>query len=362
MKKDYYEILGVNKGATKEEIQRAFHKLAHKYHPDKRGGDEAKFKEVNEAYQTLADQKKRQQYDLYGSAGAGGFGGGQTGGGFDFNGFDFSGFAQQAGQNGEGFQFDLGDIFGDLFSGGRKQTQRGRDIQVEIAIIFSEAVFGVERKVLLNKLSACETCSGKGSKPGTKLKTCATCNGKGQIRENRRSFLGTFATSRPCPTCHGVGQVPETPCETCKGAGAINRPAEIKIVVPPGINEGEMIRLANQGEAMPGGVAGDLYVRVRVEKHKTLIREGQNLRAHISLKLSEALLGGEEKIETLDGLLTLTVPAGINHGEVLRVRGKGVPDNRGHRGDLLVRVDIAMPAKLSRKAREAIEKLKEEGI
>jgi molecular chaperone DnaJ len=315
---------------------------------------------VNEAYQTLADQKKRQQYDMYGSAGAGGFGGGQPGGGFggfDFSGFDFSGF-QQAG--GEGV--DLGDIFGDIFGGGRRQTKRGRDIQVEITVTFSESIFGVERKVLINKLSTCDTCGGKGAKPGTKLKTCSTCNGKGQITENRRSFLGTFATQRPCPTCHGIGEVPETPCETCKGIGAINRTEEIKIVVPPGINEGEMIRLANQGEASPGGVAGDLYVRVRVEKHKSLIRDGQNLRAHISIKLSEALLGGEEKVETLDGSLTLTIPAGINHGEVLRIKGKGVPDQRGKRGDLMVRVDIVMPGKLSRKAKEAIEELKKEGI
>lgn len=358
--KDYYQILGVSKSATKEEIQRAFHKLAHKYHPDKKGGDEQKFKEVNEAYQTLADQKKRQQYDMYGSAGnGGGFGSGQAGG-FDFSGFDFSNFAQQA-QNG-GFQFDLGDIFGDIFGGGRRQTRRGRDIQVEIAITFAESIFGISRKVLLNKLSTCQTCEGKGAKPGAKLKQCATCNGKGQLTENRRSFLGTFATTRVCPTCHGTGQVPETPCEVCKGAGAINRTEEITIVVPPGINEGEMIRLANQGEASPGGVAGDLYVRVRVEKHATLTREGQNLHARISIKLSEALLGGEEKIETLDGLLTLTVPAGTNHGDILKIKNKGVPDNRGRRGDLLVRVDIAMPAKLSRKAREAIEKLKEEGI
>lgn len=358
--RDYYEILGVGKSATKEEIQRAFHKLAHKYHPDKKGGDEAKFKEVNEAYQTLADQKKRQQYDMYGSAGAGGFGGGQPGGGFDFSGFDFSDF-QQGGQNG-GFQFDLGDIFGDIFGGRRGEAKRGRDIQVEISVTFAESVFGVERKVLLNKLSTCETCDGKGAKPGTKMKTCATCNGKGQIQENRRSILGTFATQRPCPTCHGVGEVPETPCEICKGAGTVNRTVEVKIVVPPGINDGEMIRLAGQGEAESRGVAGDLYVRVRVEKHKTLTRDGQNLRMTISIKLSEALLGGEKKIETLDGPTTLTIPAGINHGEVLRVRGKGVSDNRGKRGDLLVRVDIIMPNKLSRKAKEAIEKLKEEGI
>lgn len=356
MKKDYYEILGVSKSATKEEIQRAFHKLAHKYHPDKKGGDEAKFKEVNEAYQTLADQKKRQQYDMYGSAGN--FAGGGNGaGGFDFSGFDFS----HAGNG--GFEFDLGDIFGDMFGGGRgKRQKRGRDISVEITITFAESIFGIDRKVLINKLSTCATCNGTGAKPGTKMKTCGTCQGKGQIKENRQSFLGTFVSSRPCPTCFGSGQVPETPCETCQGAGAVNRTEEIKIVVPPGINDGEMIRFANQGEAMPHGVAGDLYVQVRVEKHKTLTRDGLNLRTSVAIKLTEALLGGEKKVETLDGDLTLKVPAGISHGEVLRVRGRGVPDGKGKRGDLLVRVDIVMPPKLSRKAKEIIEKLKEEGI
>lgn len=355
MKKDYYEILGVKKDASKEEIQRAFHKLAHKYHPDKKGGDEAKFKEVNEAYQTLADEKKRQQYDVYGSGGN--FGGGAPG--WDFSGFDFSG----AGAN--GFQFDLGDIFGDIFGGtrgGRARTKRGRDISVEIVITFAEAAFGVERKVLLNKLSTCETCHGSGGAPGTKTKTCSTCNGQGQIKENRQSILGTISTSRACPTCGGQGQVPETPCSVCRGAGVVNRAEEIKIVVPPGINDGEVIRLANQGEAMPQGVAGDLYVQVRVEKHRTLARDGQNLRTALAIKLTEALLGGEKTVETLEGNLTLKIPAGVHQGEILRVRGRGVPDARGKRGDLLVRLDLVMPPKLSRKAKDLVEKLKEEGI
>lgn len=355
MAKDYYQILGVERSSSKEEIKRAFHKLAHKYHPDKKGGDEAKFKEVNEAYQILSDEKKRRQYDTYGSAGGAG--------GFDPSGFDFSNFDFGGAAGGNGFQFDLGDIFGDLFGGGgRGQTRRGRDISVEITVSFAEAVFGTERKVLINKLGLCQTCEGKGAKPGTKLKTCSTCNGRGQIRETKQSFLGSFASVRTCPACRGVGEVPETPCPTCGGQGAINRTEEITITVPPGINNGEMIRLTNQGEAMPQGVAGDLYVRVQVEKHATLTRDGLSLRTSIEIKLTEALLGGEKEIETLEGPLTVKIPAGIGHGEILRVRGKGVPDGRGKRGDLLIRIDIKMPTKLSKKAKEAIEKLKEEGI
>lgn len=361
--KDYYQILGVDKKASKEDLKRAFHKLAHKYHPDKKGGDEAKFKEVNEAYQILSDEKKRQQYDAFGSAG--GFSGQGGMGGFDFSNFDFSNFGGfgQGGENAEGW--DLGDIFGDIFGGGgagRSRARRGRDISVEITVSFAEAVFGTERKVLINKLSVCQTCSGKGGKPGSKEKTCASCGGQGQIRETRRSFLGSFTSTRVCPNCRGAGKVPEEPCSDCRGAGVLNRTEEIKITVPPGINHGEMIRLANQGEAEPRGVPGDLYVRVQVEKHPTLIRDGQNLRTAIDVKLSDALLGSEKTINTLEGPLGVKIPAGITHGEVLRVRGKGVPEGRGKRGDLLIRVGIVMPNKLSKKAKELIDKLKEEGI
>jgi molecular chaperone DnaJ len=351
--KDYYAILGVERGASKEEIKRAFYRLAHKYHPDKKGGDEAKFKEVNEAYQILSDESRRQQYDNVGA------------GGFDPNGFDFSNFARGAGG---GFEFDLGDIFSEFFrggqgkEGGRRQVRRGRDISVDIEISFADAIFGTERKILITKTGLCPSCQGSGGAPGAKLKTCATCNGKGQLRETRDSFLGSFTTVRDCQVCGGAGQVPETPCSTCRGAGVTTRPEEIKAVIPPGIDNGEMIRLSNQGEAVARGLAGDLYLRVRVEKHPTLRRDGLNLVRDLSVKLSDALLGAEEEIETLDGKLKVKIPAGITHGEMLRVRGRGVPSRPGKRGDLLLTIKIKLPAKLSRRARGLVEDLRQEGL
>ncbi len=354
--KDYYQILGVSKGATKDEIKKAFHKLAHKYHPDKKEGDEAKFKEVNEAYQILSDEKKRQQYDAFGSN-PGGFGGA----GFDPSGFGFD--FSQAGQN--GFEFDLGDIFGDIFGGGRsgRGPTRGRDMSVDIQVTFAESIFGTERKILINKTALCATCSGSGAKPGSTLKTCSVCNGKGKLQENRRSIFGTFSSTRPCETCQGSGQVPEQACSSCGGVGTVNKREEVTVVVPPGVDSGEMIRLPNQGEAVgKGGVAGDLYVRVHVEKHATLRRDGINLRRELEVKLSDALLGADYPVETLDGTLQVKIPAGVTHGEILRVRGKGVPYKPGKRGDLLLGIHLKLPTKLSKKAQKLVEELKGEGV
>ncbi|MCC6290928.1 molecular chaperone DnaJ [Candidatus Nomurabacteria bacterium] len=358
MAKDYYNILGVQRGASKEEIKKAFHKLAHKYHPDKKGGDEEKFKEASEAYQTLSDEQKRRQYDAYGTTGAqGGFGGGTEGFGFDFSNF--------TGANGADFQFDLGDIFGDFFGGqGNRgvQKKRGRDISVDIQISFPESVFGTERNVLLTKVGVCEICSGSGAAPGSSQKSCAKCGGKGKLHETRRSLIGTFTTARECEQCGGLGQVPEKPCSTCSGRGTLKKTEEIKIVIPSGIENGEMIRLAAKGEAIARGVAGDLYVRVHVEKHPTFKRDGQNLMMDLSVKLSDALLGHEYSITALDGEIKVRVPAGVAFGEIIRVPGKGVPNTGGRRGDLLVRVVIKTPVKLSKKARTLIEELREEGV
>ncbi len=354
MSKNYYEILGVGQQASKEEIKKAFHKLAHKYHPDKKGGDEAKFKEVSEAYQVLSDEGKRRQYDAYGSASAGG----GNPGGF---GFDFSNFT---GQNGADFEFDLGDIFGDFFGSARRGgAKRGRDISVDIQVSFAESIFGTERKVLINKIGLCETCSGSGAAVGATQKTCTTCAGKGKIHETRRSFLGTFSVARECEVCRGSGKVPEKPCANCSGRGVLKKTEEIKIVVPAGIENGEMIRLANKGEAVAqGGVAGDLYVRVHVEKHKFLRRDGQNLTMDLPVKLTDALLGSEYSIETLDGAVKVRIPAGVAYGEIIRVPGRGVPAQSGRRGDLLIRAVIQIPTKLSKKARATVEELKGEGI
>lgn len=356
--KNYYDLLGVSKTASEEEIKSAFRKLAHKYHPDKKGGDEKKFKEVSEAYSVLSDKKKRAEYDTYGKTFAGG--GPQGGPQGGFGGFDFSNFQGFGGQGGS-VEFDLGDIFGDVFGGGQARTSRGRDISIDIELTFRESIFGAERRVLLSKTSVCDVCDGSGAKKGSKMVTCTSCNGKGEIRESRNSFFGTFTSARPCPRCHGRGQVPETPCEACRGEGVRKREEEIHIVVPSGVEDGEMIRMPGRGEAVLGGGAGDLYVKLHVKADAKFSREGNNLLTALPIKLSDALLGGEYQVPTLDGQETISVASGISHGEIIRVRGKGVPHGR-NRGDLLVRVDIEFPKKLSRSARELIEKLRQEGL
>lgn len=356
--KNYYDILGITKAASDEDVKKAFRKLAHKYHPDKKGGDEAKFKEVSEAYSVLSDKKKRAEYDTYGKTFAGG--GPQQGGAGGFGGFDFSNFQGFGGQGGS-VEFDLGDIFGDVFGGGQARTKRGRDISIDIELSFRESVFGAERRVLLSKMSTCDTCDGSGAKKGSKMVTCSSCNGKGEIRESRNSFFGTFTSSRPCARCHGRGQIPETICEACRGEGIRKQQEEIHIVVPAGVEDGEMIRMPGRGEAVQGGGAGDLYVKLHIKADTKFSREGNNLTTSLPIKLSDALLGGEYRIPTLDGEETVAVAPGISHGEVIRVRGKGVPTGRT-RGDLLVRVDIELPKKLSKSARDLVEKLRQEGL
>jgi len=367
MAKDYYEILGIDKKASKDEIKKAFRKLAHKLHPDKKGGNAEKFKEVNEAYTILSDDKKRSQYDTYGQSFAGGGPSGASGAGFQGNwediarqtGFDFSGFA-----NGGGQSFDFGDIFGDIFGGGRRsQTKRGRDISIDIELPFEEAVFGVERNILLNKVSVCETCSGTGGKKGTEMISCKTCNGKGKIREMKKSIFGSIEMTRVCDTCSGSGKVPKEKCPICDGLGILKKEEEIKIKIPAGIDNGEMIRLSGAGEAIKDGRSGDLYIKIHVKKHKTFRKEGNDLVMNLDVKLSDALLGTKMGIQTLDGLSSLKIPEGVNTGDILQIKGKGVPkQGSGSRGDILVNIRVALPKKLSKSAREAIEKLKEEGV
>lgn len=352
--KNYYDILGVQKGATEEEIKKAFRALAHKYHPDKKDGDESKFKEVSEAYAVLSDKQKRQQYDAFGSAGAGAGPGGF--GGFDFS--QFGGF-----QNGQSFEFDLGDIFGEMFGGGgRTRTRRGRDISIDIEIPLKEVLSGTERRVLISKVGSCETCEGSGAKKGSKIISCGTCNGKGEIRENRSTFFGTFSSARQCTNCAGKGQVPQEKCGSCRGDGTRKRQEEIHITVPAGIEDGEMIRMPGLGEAALGAPAGDLYVKVHVRQEKAFMREGNHLVTELQLLLTDVLLGGEYVIKGLDGDITVQVPPGTAHKEILRVRGRGIPFGRGSRGDLLVRIDVEFPKKLSRAAKDLVEKLRSEGL
>ncbi len=363
MAKDYYNILGVTKTATEDEIKSAFRKLAHKYHPDKKGGDEKKFKEASEAYAVLSDKKRRAEYDAHGRTFAGG---GPYGGGF---GFDFSDFARGGnGFGGQGFQeFDLGDIFGEFFSGeanpfSRGGRDRGRDISIDIELTFKESVFGAERRVLIAKMNTCDACSGSGAQKGSKLSNCASCNGKGQIREARNTFFGNFTSTRTCPKCLGRGQMPEHICETCKGQGIAKQEEEIRVAIPAGVSDGEMIRMPGRGEAALGGSAGDLYVKLHVKQDRVFTREGNNILTTLRVRLSDALLGGEYKIHAIDGDVVVPVSAGISHGDIIRVRERGVPHGRGGRGDLLVRVHIEIPTKLSRAARELVEKLRKEGL
>lgn len=354
MSKDYYKILGVEKGASADDIKKAFRKLAHKHHPDK-GGDEAKFKEANEAYQILSDEKKRAEYDAYGQT----FGGNGAG----FSGAQGGGFSGFGGFGAEGFEgVDLNDIFGDFFGGGRPQARRGRDISIDLQLTFAESIFGVTRKVLITKTSTCGTCHGNGAKPGSASKTCTQCNGQGKIHETKRSFLGTISQVRECSACAGTGKIPEEKCTTCKGHGVARKEEEITIKVPAGIQNGEMVRLTGAGEAIQNGTSGDLYVKIHVAPHKLFKREGGNIVMNLSVKLTDAILGVEYPIETLDGNIAVKIPRGVSSGEVLRVREKGVPLDQKHRGDLLIKIEVKTPAKLSHKAEKLIEELREEGI
>jgi len=357
MAKNYYDILGVDKKASKEEVKKAFRVLAHKHHPDKTGGSADKFKEVNEAYSVLSDDKKRAEYDTYGRVSEGGGGAGGNGG-QGFEGFDFSNFSDF----GEGSSFDLGDIFGDIFGGGRQRQKRGQDISVDIELDFKESIFGVNKKIVLNKTSVCDHCKGSGGEVGTSFATCSTCNGSGLIRETRRSFMGAFSQTKTCDTCKGKGKVPREKCKKCKGTGITYGQQEINVQIPSGIESGEMLKVPGYGEAETSGVPGDLYVKIHVKKHPKIVKEGHNLIMDLNLKLSDALLGAEYDVETLDGNLKVKIPEGINFGEMLRLKGKGVPMGTAHRGDLFLKIKINIPKKLSKDTRKTIEELRKEGL
>ncbi|MDB5236959.1 MAG: chaperone protein DnaJ, molecular chaperone DnaJ [Parcubacteria group bacterium] len=360
MAKNYYETLGIDKKATQDEVKKAFRKLAQKHHPDK-GGDEAKFKEITEAYSTLSDEKRRKEYDNYGQSfpggapgGAGGFGGG----GFDFNGFGAQGFG------GQGVEFDISDLFGDLFGGGRSGTRikRGRDISIDVEVTFKESVLGGRRSVLITKVGKCDVCQGSGAKPGTEMHTCKVCNGAGRIHETRNTPFGAMSSQRVCPECEGSGKIPKEKCENCQGRGVLRKEEEINVVIPAGIDGGEMIRMPGQGEAIKGGTSGDLYVKIHVKPHPTFRKEGLNLIMQLPLKLTDALLGTTVTVTTIDDkTLDVKIPAMTHAEETLRIRGKGVKVEEGT-GDLLIHMSATLPKKISGKAKKAIEDLKAEGL
>lgn len=351
--KDYYQILGITKTATKEEIKKAYRKLAHKYHPDKKDGDEAKFKEVNEAYQILSDDKKRSQYDQFGQTFD------NMGGGFQG---DFQGF--------QGMDFDIGDL-GDLFgqafgfSTRKKQDPRkGRDIQVEIEIPLESTIKGENRTISLKKFVSCDRCQGGGAEPGTKRNECFSCRGTGEVQEIKKTIFGSFTKTAVCPECYGEGQKPEKPCIVCHGEGRIKKKEEIEIRIPAGVDNNQTFTIPGKGEAgKKGGRPGDLYVRIFVKKHSKFERQGDDLFTNLSISFSEAALGGEKKLEILDGKIIVKIPAGTQSGKVVRISGKGIPRfSRNDRGHLFIRFDVKTPTKLTKNQKKAIEALKKEGL
>ncbi len=360
MAKDYYHILGVPRNATKEEIKKAYRKLAHQYHPDK-GGDEARFKEVNEAYQVLSNDQKRSQYDQFGRVFEGGQGFGGSGFGFEWPG----GFGDASGN----VEFDFSDVFEDFiggFGGGRGRTRerRGRDIKTELDVSFEESIFGGKHDVELSKLARCAHCGGTGGEPGSKLEKCGTCDGKGNIQKTQRTFLGSFTQVSACSECQGSGKRPEKKCRECNGKGVRHAVERIEVFIPKGIREGEVLKITGRGEAsVSGGVPGDLYIRIRVRPHPHFRRQEDDIVYELPIKLSQALLGDTIGVEILDGDIDLKIPEGTQSGDVLKVRGKGAPASSGYgRGDLLIQIKVDIPRRVSKKTKELIQELKKEGL
>ncbi len=359
--KDYYKTLDVSPNASVEEIKKAYRKLAHKHHPD-RGGDEKKFKEINEAYQVLGDKEKRSQYDRFGKAfegqgpGYGPFGYGPSKGGFDFGrqGFDFG-------------DIDLGDIFSDFFGGGTRtkvRKRKGQDTSIDLEITLEEAFKGKEQELKLKKKVICPRCQGNGAEPGSHLKSCPTCGGRGRIQQVYRTFLGSITRTGLCPECQGEGKIPEIECNLCKGQGRVIDVESILIKIPAGINDKEIIKIENKGEAGPrGSQMGDLYVKIHLKKHPKFKREGNDVYYELPLSFSQAALGDIIEIPILEGKVKLKIPAGIESSQELRLKGKGIPHlyQRGV-GDQIVIIKIITPKSLSRKQKELLKKLKDENL
>jgi len=369
--KNYYDILGISREASQEEIKRAFYKLAHKYHPDK-GGNPQQFKEINEAYQVLSNKEKRAQYDKFGRVFEGAGAGFQEG----FPGFEWQSadFQRPFGSSFE--NFDFSDIFSDFFGGAatatkkRKATEqnKGRHIEVKLEINLEEAAFGARKDISFKTYLTCEHCQGKGYEPDSKLKECSSCNGEGVTRQSRRTFFGEFTQIIECPKCKGRGKIPEKPCKVCGGDGRYYGSKEIKVDIPVGIRDGETIRIRKEGEAgILGGLTGDLYIRILIKSHPVFERKGDDLHLTLLISFTEAVLGSKKEVEILnpssakEKKVFLKIPSGTESGEIFRIRGKGIKhfDAPGQ-GDLYVKVKIKTPKKVSAKAKELLEKLGEE--
>ncbi len=355
-KRDYYEVLGVSKTASADEIKKAFRKLAVKYHPDKENGDETKFKEANEAYEVLKDQQKRQRYDQFGHAGVGGAGGGQAGGN------PFEGFG---GFNGQNINFDfgdggLGDIFGQFFGGGNGGAQRGprrgRDVEVSVTLSFEQAIFGTDESLSLTMDDECSHCKGTTVEPGYSMKTCPTCQGAGQQTRVMNTIFGQMQQAVTCETCKGRGKVPEKECSVCHGKGTERRKQDMTVKIPAGIDDGATIRLRERGEATLDGARGDLYVHVRVKAHRKFTREGDIILSEEHVSMIDAALGTEIDVETVDGNIRMKVPAGTQSGTDFKLSKHGVPHLRSDaRGPHIVSVVVDTPTKLSKKQKELLE-------
>jgi len=345
MKRDYYEILGVGRTATEDDIKKAYRKLALKYHPDRNPDDrhtaEEHFKELVEAYQVLSDAERRGLYDRFGHAA---FEQGGVGAGFDIT---------------AGFEDIIGDLFGDFFGTGRARggrggrSRRGQDLRYELEIAFQEAAFGCEKSIAVPRLSACETCGGRGAKPGTAPRTCPQCRGSGQVRFQQ----GFFSIAKTCGHCNGQGSIIASPCTACGGSGARQRTHQLSIKIPPGVDSGSRLKLRGEGEAGPnGGSPGDLYVILHVREHPLFAREGSDVVCEVPISFAQAALGAEVDVPTLNGATTVKVPAGTQSGQVFRLKGRGIPDLNGYgRGDEIVRIMVETPRRLSPRQRELLE-------
>ena len=356
-KRDYYEVLGVSKTATQDELKKAYRKLARKYHPDlNKDNEEAaeKFKECNEAYSVLSDDQKRAQYDQFGHAAfenGGKGGGGGFGGAGGFGGFGGSG---------------MEDIF-DMFFGGqggrggsRTKTgpQRGADLRFDLEITFEEAAFGLEKEINLYRDETCDHCHGEGAEPGSKVESCPECNGTGYVRFTQNTMFGQMVNERPCSRCKGEGKIISEPCKECRGKGTVKRNKKLKVKIPAGVDNGSRLRVSGEGEAgAKGGPNGDLYVYLYVKPHKFFERDGTTVLCEVPINIVQATLGADIKVPTLDGQVTMKVPEGTQPGKVLRLKGKGIPSLRGgSRGDQLVRIKVVVPTKLSDKQKDALRK------
>lgn len=360
-KRDYYDVLGVSKTASADEIKKAYRKLAVKYHPDKDGGDETKFKEIGEAYEVLKDDTKRQRYDQFGHAGVGGGPAGHAGGANPFQGF--------GGFNAENVQFDFGggldDLFGQFFGGGtgqRQREKRGRDVETTITLSFEEAIFGTEKKLSLSMEEECSHCHGSTVEPGHSMKTCPDCRGAGQQTRAMHTVFGQIQQTVVCPTCGGAGKVPEKACTVCRGKGTVRGEEKVTVKVPAGISQGATIRLSGRGEAVTGGSRGDLYVRVRVKSHKRFTRDDDAILSEERISMVQAALGTDIEVATVDGNVRMKVPAGTQSRTEFKLSGHGVPHLRSdRRGAHIVTVIVETPTKLSKKQKELLEQFEKSG-